>query len=483
MQGAGPKAVKLLAPIAGVVGVTYVAASLVPVNAATAGFGYLLVVLIAASFGGFVESLVASLLATSAFNYYFLPPVGTFTIADPHNWIALFSFLATALIASRLATEAEHRTLEAVRRQEDIERLYSFSRAILLVNGPDPLPKQLAHKLAETFHFQSVVLYDRRNDELYCAGPLEFDAMEGQLREAALQGASFQDAKKRRVITAVRLGSQPIASLGLQGEAMPDSVLQGIANLIAIGLERARAQGLAAEVEAARQAELLRTALIDAMAHEFKTPLTSIRAATTSLLSNPEQDERVRTELLKIADEESEHLQVLIDDAVEMARLDVAHIDIRAESSDLAETAREVIGALRTAIDGRAVMVDSPPQLPQISFDRRLIKLAIKQILDNALKYSPATKPVQVRLRSADRNVSLEIIDQGQGIPPADQEKIFQRFYRSPSVIEGTPGSGLGLSIASRIVNAHGGKLTVSSRPGETIFQITLPIDEKVESK
>ena len=144
---------------------------------------------------------------------------------------------------------------------------------------------------------------------------------------------SFSDVQLNRIVTAIHLGSEPIASLAVQGARMPDSVLQGIANLVAIGLERARAQDLAHQIEAARQSERLRTTLIDAMAHEFKTPLTSIKAATTSLLDDPDQPPESRMELLKIADEEAEHLKNLIDDTVEMAQLDTAHIKIQPEPS------------------------------------------------------------------------------------------------------------------------------------------------------
>ena len=154
------------------------------------------------------------------------------------------------------------------------------------------------------------------------------------MRDAASQGTSFVDPEHKRLITAVRLGSEPIASFGITfanpGAFMQDSVLQGISNLIAIGLERARAQDLAHQVEAARRSEQLRTTLIDAMAHEFKTPLTSIRAATTSLLSSPDQPLESRTELLEVADEEAQHLQALIDDAVEMARLESDNIAVAA---------------------------------------------------------------------------------------------------------------------------------------------------------
>lgn len=471
----------MLASTGGVAIITFVAYSAIPVNATTVGFAYLLFVLVVASTWGFLEATFSSILVSLAFNFFFLPPAGTFTIADPQNWIAFFSFLATSLIASRLSATAKRRALDAVERQEDLERLYTFSRAILLIDGASPFPKQLAGKLAEIFGLSAVVLYDRRSDEIHRAGPSDFEGMEEQLRESALQGTFFADPRRNRVLTAVRLGSEPIASLAIQGGPMPDSVLQGIANLIAIGLERAKAQDLDHQIEAARQAERLRTTLIDAMAHEFKTPLTSIKAATTSLLASPNQPEESRTELLKIADEEAERLRELIDDAIEMARLDAAHIDMQSEASDLGQMVRAVVASMQTAIDGRPLEVLLDPEAPRIAFDGRLVKLAIKQLLDNALKYSPPGSPVTLRVRYTNGTVGLEVTDHGKGIPILEQPRIFQRFYRSHAVDNQIPGSGLGLSIAYRIMQAHGGDLTVTSRPGETTFRMTLPVGPKGE--
>ncbi len=284
--------------------------------------------------GGFVEAALASFAATLTFNLFFLPPVGRLTIADPQNRIALIGFLATALIASRLRTEAKRRTLEALSRQKDLERLYAFSRAILLIDRSEPFPRQLIRKLAEIFELTAAVLYDRRAEEMYFAGPSDFEGFEDQLREAALRGSSFADAQRHRTITAVRLGSEPIAALAMQGSQMPDSVLQGIANLVAIGLERAQAQDLAAQVEAAKQSEKLRTTLLDAMAHEFKTPLTSVIAATSALLDDPDQIPRPKVELLQIADEEAHRLKDLIDDSVEMGRLDTVDIRVQTEPAN-----------------------------------------------------------------------------------------------------------------------------------------------------
>jgi two-component system sensor histidine kinase KdpD len=477
----GPRALRLLVSLAGVAVVTFAAHSVISVNATTVGFAYLLLVLIVASTWGFADALVASIAATLAFNFFFMPPIATFTIADPQNWAALFSFLTTALIASRLSTEVKRRALDAIERQQDVERLYTFSRAILLIDSFEPFAIQLVRKLAEIFRLNAAVLYERRTGQFYRAGPSDLEGLDDQLRDVASHGTSFSDSRSNAVVTAVRLGSEPIASLALQGARMPDSVLQGIANLVAIGLERARAQDLAHQIEAARQSEQLRSTLIDAMAHEFKTPLTSIKAATTSLLASPDQPLENRTELLKVADEEAEHLRKLIDDTVEMARLDTTHIDVKPELSDVTEAVREVVASMQTVLEGRPLEILADEKILPIAFDRRLIKLAIKQLVDNALKYSPAGTPLTIRVREGDGAVALEITDHGPGIPTPEQTRIFERFYRSASVQHQIPGSGLGLNIAHSIARAHHGDLSVASRPGETTFRLVLPAEHKGE--
>lgn len=472
---------RLLLSLTGVTVVTFVGYSLVPVNGTTIGFAYLLLVLVIATFWGFLEATAASVAATLTFNFFYLPPVGRFTIADPQNWVALFSFLTTALIASRLSAEAKHRTLDAIARQQDLERLYTFSRAVLLIDNSELFAKQLVRKLAEIFEMSAVVLYERRSEEFHRAGPSDFDGLEDQLRDAALQGTSFTDTQHNHVITAVRLGSEPIAGLALQlsnrRAQTPDAVLQGIANLVAIGLERARAQDLKSQIEAARQSERLRTSLLDAMAHEFKTPLTSVMAATTALLANPDQPDATKMELIRIADEEAQRLNELITDAVDMGRLDTSNIQVEKEPADVNAIVRDVVTSMRNEIDNRPVNITCDDHPPAIAADRRLIKLAIKQLLDNALKYSLPGTSVSIVVGRAPNGsgVTVGITNSGEGIPAAEQSRIFDRLYRSPSVRNQAPGSGLGLSIAQNILRAHHGELTVASQPGETTFRLTLP--------
>ena len=471
--------------LAGVAAITWIGYSLGPsrVNATTAGFAYLLLILTIASVWGFLESVLASIAATFAFNFFFLPPVGRLTIADPQNWVALFSFLATALIASRLSTTARHRALDADARRQDIERLYAFSRAILLIDRADSFPKQLVTKLADIFELTAVVLYERRTEEFHRAGPEDFQGLEDQLRETALQGTSFIDPERRRTITAVRLGADPIAGLALQGAQMPDSVLQGIANLVAIGLERARSQELESQIAAVRRSEQLRTTLLDAMAHEFKTPLTSVMAATSALLDNPEQSPQSRAELLNIADEEARRLKDLIDDTVELGRLDTPDIRIQAEPAYLEDLVGEVVASMRTEIEDRRVETSSSGGPVAVAVDRRLMKLALKQVLDNALKYSPPASPVLIRTGHDGGTATVEVSNQGPAMAPEEQKRIFDRLYRGPSVAGRIPGSGLGLSIALSIARAHRGDLTVASHPGETTFRFELPVYVEGKSK
>jgi signal transduction histidine kinase len=211
------------------------------------------------------------------------------------------------------------------------------------------------------------------------------------------------------------------------------------------------------------------------MAHEFKTPLTSVIAATSALLDNPDQPAPSRTELLKIADEEAHHLKELIDDTVDMGRLDATDIRVNAEPTRVEELVREVAGSMRADRDNRSIEILCAAPPPPILADRRLLGLAIKQLLDNALKYSPPETLVSTRIESAGGRIMITVTDHGAGIPLQEQTRIFERLYRSPSIARQIPGSGLGLSIAQSIARAHKGELTVTSRPGETTFRLTLP--------
>jgi signal transduction histidine kinase len=196
---------------------------------------------------------------------------------------------------------------------------------------------------------------------------------------------------------------------------------------------------------------------------------------TTSLLDSPDQKPENRMELLKLADEEALHLENLIDDTVAMARLDAGHIRVNPEVLDISEIIDEVIGSLKTELQGRSLEIVGQDGISACALDRQLVKLAVKQLVGNAAKYSPPDTPLRIQMKQDGEMVGVEITDFGKGISVQEQNRIFERFYRSPSVQHQIPGSGLGLSIAQSIARAHGGDLTVSSLPGETTFRLVMP--------
>ena len=467
-----------IAIVAGIVAaITWICFRAVSVNATTAALAYLVAILFIAAKWGLVESITASIVAVLCFNFFFLPPIGTFTIADPQNWVALFAFLATSITASRFSMQARRRAQEALDSQREMERLYALSRSILLIGPSQPVPKQLATQIAQSFSASAVALYDGGSGTIYRSGPEDFPDPHDQLRQAASQGTLFRDEATGTVVTAIRLGGQPIGSVGVRGAALSDSVLQGLANLLAIGLERARTQEAASKAEAARQSDELKSTLLDALAHEFKTPLTSIKAASTAMLSSSMLEPEQQRELISVVDEEADRLSVLVTEAIQMARIEAGRVHLERESCPLQELVESALDKLRPMVQERSIDVRLAPDLPPVWVDRELIEIALRQLIDNALKYSPRDTPVSVAAESSDGRVIVSVADHGPGIPEEEQSRIFEKFYRAEASRHQIPGAGLGLVIAREIIQVHGGEIWVESKPGEgSSFRFSLPI-------
>jgi two-component system sensor histidine kinase KdpD len=464
-----------VAVLAVTAGITFICSRAVPVNAATAGFAYLVAVLFFAARWGLWEATLASLASVLCLNYFFLPPIHTFTIADPQNWVALIAFLATAITASQLSAQVRGRALEAQESQREMERLYALSRSILLIDPSESVPKQLAAHIARSFDLAAVALYDRASGSVHRAGPEEFPFPEEELRKAAVQGTFFRDSSTRTVVTAVRLGSDPIASVALRGSALSDSALQGLANLAAIGLERARVQEASNRAEAARESDRLKSTLLDAIAHEFQTPLTSIRAASSGLLAQSAVSNEQR-ELLAIVDEESLRLSALVKEAIQMARIESGRLRLDPRPHSVAETAAHVLEQMRSVLNSRVVECAIPATLPPAWMDPELIELVLRQLLDNAAKYTPAGTPIDVsaELDAAGRIV-VSVADRGPGIPEDELERVFEKFQRGTQTQYNVPGAGLGLAIVREIVHVHGGEIRAEARPGGgAVFRFSL---------
>jgi two-component system, OmpR family, sensor histidine kinase KdpD len=470
-MGRATLVVRLGASIAAVGLVTFVLFQF-DVNQTTVALSYVVVILSVATRWGIAEATTASIAAMLLLNFFFLPPIGTLTIAHPENWVALIVFLATGLVASQLSGRARARTVEAIGKQRDLERLYALSRALLLSGDGSTIPETLAQRIAEAFDLPAVALYDERADRIVLGGQVEFADIEAKLRQVARQATSVVETDGT-VIVAIRLGGSPIGSLALSGGRLTDTVLQSVANLAAIGLERARAQEAAASVQAARQSGELRAAVLDALAHEFKTPLTSLKVAAEQLsLSEAVRSARDQ-ELVSIITEDLERLQQLVTDAVRMVRIDAGDFVVRPEHVRLAPIVDAAIRSVRHRVQGRAIVMGVPADL-EIEADPALLSLVLRELLDNALKYSAAGSEVGVTARGTDP-VEILVTNGGVAIPPREQQRVFDRFFRGAHAAR-LPGTGLGLAIVRQIVLAHGGTAAVSSPPGgPTVFTLTFP--------
>ncbi len=456
--------------LAGVAGITALYTIVLHVNPTTVALTYLVAILLIASTWGLVDATVASVAAVLCFNFFFLPPVGTFTIADPQNWVAFVAFLVTAIVASQLSGRARRREVDAAARQRDLERLYALSRGLLLSEGRASTAGEIARHLAEAFELGMAGVYDQRADLIAWGGAGERPDLNDRLRDVARRGVSLTESGVE--ILAIQLGGAPIGALAVSRRGIGDTVLQSMANLVAIGLERARAAEATARAEAARESSELRATVLDAVAHEFKTPLTAMKAASSDLLHGEAATGRIR-ELAAIVDEEADRLSSLVTDAVHMLRIDAGDFTVRLARHDLPPIIDAALKRFERHLDGRRVRTNVPAWLSVVA-DRDLLGLALRQLIDNAVKYSPATSAIDVSA-SANGVVEIAVTNSGALISEKDQARVFERFYRGASV-GNVPGTGMGLAIVDRIARAHGGTLRVASSAAEgTTFTLSLP--------
>jgi two-component system sensor histidine kinase KdpD len=431
------------------------------VNASTVGFAYLLAVLAAASVFGLPEALLASVAAAAQYNFFFLPPVGTFTIEDPRNWIALATFLITAVVASELSASARRQARAAEQRQREIAQLYELSRATLLAPPDDPAVA-IERALVAIFDFEDVWLeLPERGPappgRFHHRRPLRVGQDEfGTLHIARREGAPFDDP------------------------ALAPETGDAIAGLVAIGLERARVLRERSRLVALRESEALKSALLDSVAHDLRTPLTSIKAAATALLdaeSHP-ASEAARRELLEAINEESDYLNRVVQTVLDMARIEAGGLQLNAAPVALADVLESAIARARLA--PRRFDLELAPELPLLRGDGPLLSQALAELLANAAAYSSPESAVRVSAQARADTVQIAIRDQGPGIAADRLPRIFDRFYRGPEARRTRPGGlGMGLAIARGIVQAHGGSLEAASAPGEgSCFLITLPLQQ-----
>lgn len=359
------RAVRLLV-VCGLIGlVTAFHHSIGLTNATTAALSLLLVVLAVATIWGLGESIVASLVAAACFNYFFLPPIGTWTIADPENWIALFTFLVVSIVASQLSERARRKAHEALVHQQ----------------------------------------------------------------------------------------------------------------------EKARLSELAQRADLLRQSEEFKSTLLDALAHELKTPLTSLKASVSALRTSREAQSPAQRELLAIVEEETDRLNRLVSEVLHMARTEAGTLRLNREPCAVDELISSAVTGSRQLLEGRPVKVDVEAGAPFVLADRNLTGTVLRHLLDNAAKYSSRGEAIEIRAAGREGQVQIQVTDHGPGLDDAELSQVFERNYRGPRNRDSVPGLGMGLAIAREIVVAHGGRIWAESSPGHgSTFTFTLPASSTVPS-
>jgi two-component system, OmpR family, sensor histidine kinase KdpD len=449
--------------------------TVVHVNPTTVALTFLVSVLIVSALWGLRYALFTAFVAAAAFNYYFLPPTGTFTIADTQNWVALFALLTTAVIASELSDRARRQADEAVGRRRELERLYSFSQQLLTADNVLQLLNAVPSHVVESFGVSAAAVYVPDKGNIYRSGIEVPDLNVDQLKSIIARGEPMVDSARNLSYTPLKMGVRTVGAIGVAGN-LSRQTLAAMGSLIAIAVERANAVETLSRSEAAREGERLRSAILDSVTHEFRTPLTSIKASITSLLSTTGLSPDDRHELMTVINEETDRLNRLVGEAAEVAQLESHEFQLDLQSCRVLDLAQAAVNDVKQTLGRHPVEVMVPEHLTaRLDADR--IKEVLVQLLENAAKYSPAESPIRITAESKGANIEISVADQGAGIDDMEQVLIFDKFYRGKNQRYRVQGTGMGLAIARAIVEAHGGKIGVTSQLGcGSVFYFLLPV-------
>jgi two-component system sensor histidine kinase KdpD len=441
---------------------------------------YLLAVLVVSITWGAWLGLATAVLSAGAFNFFHLPPLGAFTISDSHNWVALSAFLVVAVIASSVAEITRARTRDAQERRREADLAAEMARLLLRGNSLAEVLPTAAARLAHTMELNSAAIEmdTVAGDDRSIAFPLR----EGTRRLGTLLvGADTSEASLRR---------------------LQERVVPALEALLSAALEREALMGGVVETAALRRADTVKTALLRAVSHDLRSPLTAISAAGESV-GSPALSPEERGELAAVIQEETRRLSRLVDNLLDLTRLQAGAAEPRRDWTSVEDTVRAALQELAAGEDEFSLSIDR--ELPLLSMDPVQMERAFVNVLENARRHSGGHL-VSVRARAvrslagaslrvpgqdgagdghpeghvpAGDRVIVRVVDRGPGIPPAQLERVFEPFYRAGSTGAGHRGSGLGLAIARGFTEANGGSLHVESLPGQgAAFVFELPLED-----
>lgn len=442
-----------------------------------AAFLYLLVVVLQSPAGGFVSSAIVSTMATLCLDFFFTPPVLKLEIANPLDGVALVTYLATSLIVVRFASEARQKARIAERKQEAFARLYDTTWRLYSVAPQAVSGRETSRILLEVLGVEEVCLFDVDTGELEIAGDPSGSLAE-RTRNAYEMGRDCEDQASRTSIRCLHVAGRRVGAIGFRGLADAESMAAPLSMLAGATLERALQFQAASAAAATSQAEILRTAIVDAFAHQLKTPLAAILTAAGGIRETraltPQQ-----LEMAEMIEVETVRLSRLVTRLLATARLDRNEVQPKLAPTNLTDLIARIADQYPSETHSVSLDLDEAPV--EVASDEELLALALTQLLDNAFKYSAHRSVVAIKLESKDGVACLRVKNQGSFIAPGERERIFERFFRGSAASRATAGAGLGLYVARKIAHAHMGTLELEEYGpdgGETTFCLKLPILE-----
>jgi two-component system, OmpR family, sensor histidine kinase KdpD len=457
--------------------VTFICYGLGP-NLTATGFLYLIIVVLQSLLGDFVASALVSIVADLCLNFFFVPPIFSFRVSDSSDIWALIAFLITGLVITRLMTQVRQEAETSDLQRHEMKLLYELTQRLLALDPDDLLMTKAARLFREVFCVQGVCLYDGANTELYSDGESR-NGLAERTRAAYISRQDTDDNVSGVFIRCLRAAGQTIGAIGFDGLRDAELTAGPLTALAAAMLERARVFRDATHAAAAAQAEVFRGAILDALAHEFKTPLATIVTAAGGLRETnglrPEQ-----LELAETAEMEASRLSRLTSRLLRIARLDREEVKPQLELTDIVELVTNLADEYTERWADRKLSLTRDVPSAQVLADAELLRLAMLQLLDNARKYSHSGSAIKIGIESQHELVAVRVWNSGSPIAPDERARIFERFYRGTEARHVAPGSGLGLYVARKIAQAHGGNLDLEGGDAPdsegTSFRLTIPI-------
>ena len=424
---------------------------------ATTGFLYLIAVVLNGMNGGPLASTIVSFVAVGCLDYFFISPLLTLTVDHPEDVAGLAAFLTSSLVVGRLSAKARMEARTAGRKRRQVERLYELAQRLLYLDPLRLASEPLLEAIRSAFQLKAVAFFDASTAELHTVGDPAADLADAT-RQAYIAGLDSDDAERHTTFRCLGPAQKRLGAIGAQGLDDGRFVGGAIAALAATGLERSHAVREASRIAAEAQSETLRAAILDALAHEFKTPLATILTAAGGLReAGPLGLEQ--SELAEMVETESMRLSNLSTHLLRVARLDREDVKTRLEPANMGEVVTAVVERFARQSPGRPITFHAEEAPGRCAIDVELYQLALSQLLDNACRYSPADSAIDVSLEARGGFLSLIVWNAGRTIPADERKLVFERFYRGREARRETSGTGLGLYVARKIAVAHGGGL------------------------